>query len=80
MLKSVAEFLKDPKGQLSSMRMAAIFATFIVLVVWAVSSLTEIPEGLADIPMTVVGLLALLWGAKQVQRFYETREVTRQNQ
>ena len=73
-ISSIADFLKDPKGQNSSMRMAAIFVTFVITCVWVYSSVFEIDMGLADIPMSVFYVLAFLWGAKGIQRFIEMKE------
>lgn len=73
-INNLADFLKDPKGQNSSMRIAAIIVTTIVIFTWTYISIFETGE-LADIPMTVFYVVAFLWGSKQVQRFFEAKEI-----
>lgn len=61
--------LCEPSGQVSSMRVAFLFALLVVLLVWMILSLRA--NEMLDIPPHILAGLAALAGAKAVQRFAE---------
>lgn len=68
----ILEFLSEPSGQKSSMRLMAVLTTLVVLTVWTYLSFAG--GQMVSIPNNMIHLLMILWGAKQVQRFLEGQE------
>lgn len=63
------EFFQEDNGHLSSTRLAFLFWTIGVLVVWSISSLRG--TGLAELPESIEIIIGLLMSGKVVQKFGE---------
>lgn len=75
--EGVFEFLSEPSGQKSSMRLMAVLTTLVVLIVW--TYLSFVGGEMVSIPNNIVHILMILWGAKQIQRFLEGEEQKERN-
>lgn len=68
----LSEFVEDPEGKSSSIRLVFLVWAIWVLVVWAVASLSARPVKLAPIDPTVLTLIGILMTGKAVQGFQES--------
>ena len=63
------QFLKDSKGQTSSMRVINFLTTAVILVVWGATCYQN--KTIVDIPPTVLGLFGGSQGLKVIQKWVE---------
>ena len=63
------QFLKDSKGQTSSMRVINFLTTAVILVVWGAVCYQN--KTIVDIPPTVLGLFGGSQGLKVIQKWVE---------
>jgi hypothetical protein len=71
----VASFLQEDDGKWSATRLALLLWVVGVLMIWGYSSMRA--GQMQEVPETVVTVIGILTTGKVVQRFGETRAITR---